>query len=94
MQVRAYKLGYMKLIVTLRKGKDTTMVDIQFLIVPCKSVYNCILGRPFAATLDILVSPVHLKSKYHNVSGEAVCTDLSGSHRIYKREAGETSTRH
>lgn len=61
-------------------------VDLQLLVVPCKRVYNCIVGRPFAITLDIVVSPVHLKMKYNNIHDELVMIniDLYGGKRIYK----------
>lgn len=50
------------------------------------SVYNCILGRPFATTLDTVASSVHPKLKYHNVHDKSVMISagLSGVKRIYK----------
>lgn len=54
-------------------------------MVSCKSVYNCILDRPFAAALDIVASPVHLKLKFHNLHGEPVIinVNLEGEKLIY-----------
>lgn len=55
------------------------MIDLYFLVVTSKSVYNYFLGKPFAATLDIMASPVYLKMKNHNLHNEhtTICTDLS-----------------
>lgn len=41
-------------------------------VVPCKNVYNCILLMPFAATLDVVASSVHIKFKYHNLQEEPI----------------------
>ncbi|MCI56831.1 hypothetical protein A2U01_0078082, partial [Trifolium medium] len=35
-------------------------------MVPCDSVYNCILGRPTLVALGAVPSTIHLKMKYHN----------------------------
>lgn len=58
----------------------------KFLVVNCRNVYICILGRPFAITFGIVASLVHLKLKYHNVYNEPITknTDLFGKKRIYK----------
>lgn len=68
-----------------KKG-GTLELEIQFPIVPCSSVYNCILGRPFAATLDAITSHVHLNIKYHNIQDEldTKIVDLTGNKRIYQ----------
>lgn len=59
---------------------------MQFLIVPYKRVYNCILWRPFATNLDIVPLLVHLKLKYQNILGESatINVDLEGAKRIYQ----------
>lgn len=36
------------------------------MIIPVVSIYNCILGRPTLAALDVATTTVHLKMKYHN----------------------------
>lgn len=55
-------------------------------MVPCTSIYNFILGRPFAIVLDVVASLVHLKVKYHNLKGELVTIngDLEGAKKIYQ----------
>lgn len=63
------------------------MVNLQFLVIPCKSVYNCIIGRPVEEILDEAASPVHLNGKpYHNAYYEILIigADLSGSWRMHK----------
>lgn len=44
------------------------------------------MGRPLAATLDIVALSVHLKLKYHNLQGESaiINADLEGEKRIYQ----------
>lgn len=49
--------GFMELMSTFRDGRYAKTIDLQFLVVPHKSLYTCILGKPFAATLDIVASP-------------------------------------
>lgn len=61
--------GYMELKVFVGDGKDIRKINSQFLFVPCRSVYKCVIGRPFAATLNAIASPVHHKFKYHNLQG-------------------------
>lgn len=62
--------GFIELMEIFIEGIDTIMVDVQLLVVPCKNVYNFILGRSFSTTLDIADSTVHQKMKYHNVHDE------------------------
>ncbi|KAI5447423.1 hypothetical protein KIW84_015036, partial [Lathyrus oleraceus] len=69
-------------------GQQKGYSNINFLIscFLCRSVYNCILGRPFASILDIVASPVHLKLGYHNLQGEltTIKDDLEGVKRIHQ----------
>lgn len=44
------------------------MMDIQFLVVPCKIVYKFILGRPSIAALDAILTNVYLQIKYHKAN--------------------------
>lgn len=69
------------------------MIDLYFMVVSSKSVYNFILGKPFAATLDIMASPVHLKMKNHNLHDEhaTICFDLSEENK-YTRLYNATRT--
>lgn len=61
---------FIKIMVNLNKGKDIEMMDISFMAVSCKSVNNCILGRSFSTTLDVISSTVYLKVRYCNVHDE------------------------
>jgi hypothetical protein len=56
-------------------------IEVQFLIIPCKSVYNCILGRPTLTALGAVFSIVHLKMKYHNAKNEVLTieADMTGA---------------
>lgn len=78
--------GYFELMATLGKGRDTRIIDLQCLMVSYKSVYNCILGRLFTDTLDMMAYHVHLKLKYHNVHDELVTINAVqfGTKRIHK----------
>lgn len=38
--------GYIELMVTIREELLTKTVKTPFLTLPCKSIYNCIIGRP------------------------------------------------
>lgn len=61
-------------------------MNSQFLVIHCKSVYNYILGRPFAVALDVVASLVHLKLFFHNLHGEPITINLNlkGAKRIYQ----------
>lgn len=76
------------MMVTLGEGKNTMTIEFQFLVILCKSVYNCILflGRPFTEILDTVSCSAHLKLKYHNVHEDLVtiCIDMS-EHRGYTK---------
>lgn len=65
---------------------DIQTISLQFLVVLCKCVYNCLLGIPFAAALDVVVSPVYLKLKFHNLHGEppTVNTNIEAAKMIYQ----------
>lgn len=78
--------GYAEIMILVGEGKDAWHVSSQFLVVPCRSVYNCILERPFAVTLNFVASPIHLKLKYHNLQGDPITikVDLEWEKRIYQ----------
>lgn len=44
MSIRSW--GYIELAVSVGEGKDIQTINFQFLVVPYRSVYNCILGKP------------------------------------------------
>lgn len=63
--------------VPVGEGQDAKMIYSQFLVVPYNNVLNWILGRPYAETLDVLASLVHLKLKYHNFHDDLVKINVS-----------------
>lgn len=76
--------GYEELMVNLEEGRDTMNIDSQLLDVPYRSVYNCLLERPFAETLDTITSLVHLKLKNYNLYDGSVTVkiNLYGAKRV------------
>lgn len=68
------------------EGRDTLIIDSEFLMVSYKNVYNCILGTSFVETLDAVASPLYLKLKFLNVHDEIVriSFDLFQLKRIYQ----------
>lgn len=75
----------MELLVSMGEGKNIRSIRIEFLVIPCKHIYNFILGRPFTTTLDAIASPVPLKLKYHNLNGEldVLHADLEVAKKIH-----------
>lgn len=63
-------------------------------MVPCESVYNCILGRPFLTPLDALASTIHLNMKYHNCFDEPTIIqgDLRRAHLIHETISKDPDT--
>lgn len=55
--------------ITRGKWDERRMVNVFFLVIPCKTVYNDILGRPHLAVLDTIAYLIHLRLKYHDESG-------------------------
>lgn len=78
--------GYIELNIFIGEGRDVQIVSSRFLAVIFKNVYNCILGRPIAVSLDDLASLAHFKLKFHSLHGELVTVnvDLEGVNRIYQ----------
>lgn len=85
-ETTTYPRGYMEPVISVGKEKEIWEVNSQFLVVPCMSVYNCILGWPIASTLDVVASLVHLNLEYYNLQGEstAISADVEEGKRIYK----------
>lgn len=71
--------------VTLGERRDIKNFDSLFLVIPCMSVYNFILGRPFVVTMDAMASLIHHKLKYRDIHDEptTIDIDLYGVKRIY-----------
>lgn len=53
--------GTGKFLVIIEKGDDERIVNMCFLVIPCRSVYNCIIERSFLKTLDGVASTIQLK---------------------------------
>lgn len=72
--------------ISVDKRKGVRAVNLHLLVVICKSTYNCILDRPFVTALDGVVSPIHLKLKFHNLHDEPVTinVDLVRAKRTYQ----------
>lgn len=77
--------GYVELMVSVGEESGLKSISTKFLVIPCKSLYNHILGRPFTTVLDVVTSPMHLKLKYHNLHKELVvlCTYLDMAKKIH-----------
>lgn len=60
-------------------------VKTPFLVLPCKSVYQCIIGRPALGRLGAAASTVHLKMKFYFTTNEIVTlhADLESSQRCH-----------
>ncbi|XP_072078047.1 uncharacterized protein [Arachis hypogaea] len=56
--------GYIWLQTTFGEYPNSKTVDIQYLIVDCRSPYNIILGRPTLNAFNAIVSTVHLCVKF------------------------------
>lgn len=66
-----------------QRGRWERNVSVRLLIVPCKNVFNSILGRPFLAVWRSSL-PDPLKMKYHNnfTKSVTVVADLYGAYCI------------
>lgn len=75
-----------ELSVSIKEGNDEKIVTVYFLVIPSRSVYNCILRRYFLVTLVVVASIIHLKMKYHNKFGESnfILTDLCRTRLIHQ----------
>ncbi|XP_058754185.1 uncharacterized protein LOC131627358 [Vicia villosa] len=77
--------GYVELIVTFGEGEASRQVKTRFLVIDCKTLYNCIIGRPTLAKLTAVPSTVHLKMKFYTKRGRVatVNADIEASRRIF-----------
>lgn len=76
---------YVELMVYVEEDRDLWFIKTQFMVIPVRAFYSCILGRAFFAVLDVVPSPVHLKLKYHNLHEESavLCTNLEAAKKIH-----------
>jgi hypothetical protein len=77
--------GYVDLIVTFGAEEAARSVKIQFLVVDCSSLYECILDREAIANLLAVPSTVHLKMKYYSTKGQVATLqgDIEAARRCF-----------
>lgn len=86
--------GYVDLIVTFREGETTKSINVQFLVVDCPSLYNCIMGRPALANLFTVSSTIHLKMKYYTMDGKVATLngDITAERKCFEAAAKNMSS--
>ncbi|XP_058764162.1 uncharacterized protein LOC131637579 [Vicia villosa] len=77
--------GYVELIVTFGEEEASRQVKTRFLVIDCKTLYNCIFGRPTLAELTAVPSTVHLKMKFYTKRGgvATINADIRAARRIF-----------
>ncbi|KAK2397422.1 hypothetical protein QL285_058998 [Trifolium repens] len=77
--------GYVDPVVTFGEGEAARSVKIQFLVVDCPSLYQCILGREAMANLLAVPSTAHLKMKYYTTKGHVATLhgDIEAARRCF-----------
>ncbi|XP_058741598.1 uncharacterized protein LOC131613981 [Vicia villosa] len=77
--------GYVELIVIFGEGEASRQVKTRFLVIDCKTLYNCITGQPTLAELTIVPSTVHLKIKFYTKRGRVatINADIEAARRIF-----------
>ncbi|MCI40200.1 hypothetical protein A2U01_0061432, partial [Trifolium medium] len=77
--------GYVDLIVTVDINETANSIKVQFLVVDCPSLYNCILGRTAIAELLAVPSTAHLKMKYYTNKGQVATLhgDIEAARRCF-----------
>ncbi|XP_058722915.1 uncharacterized protein LOC131594725 [Vicia villosa] len=81
--------GFVELIVSIGSVETTRAVKVQFLVINCPSIYQCILGRPTLAELIAVPSTVHLKLKYYTTKGQVATLhgDIEAARRCFEASA-------
>lgn len=64
--------GYLELKVMYRDEKLSRTAKTQFLVLPCKSLYNCIIWRLTLGRLGADASTVHLQMKFYSTDDEII----------------------
>ncbi|MCI10186.1 hypothetical protein A2U01_0031278, partial [Trifolium medium] len=77
--------GYVDLIITVGANETAKSVKVQFLVVNCPSLYQCILGRTAIADLLAVPSTAHLKIKYYTNKGQVATLhgDIESARRCF-----------
>lgn len=52
------------------------MVKTPFLVLPSKSVYNCVIGRLAVGRLEAVVSTIHLKMRFYTIKNDVKILDV------------------
>src|SRR3954469_4793692 len=78
--------GFVELIVSIGSAETTRVVKVQFLVIDCPSIYQCILGCPTLAELIAVPSTVHLKLKYYTIKGQVATIngDIEAAKRCFE----------
>ncbi|MCH91547.1 hypothetical protein A2U01_0012474, partial [Trifolium medium] len=78
--------GYVDLIVTFGINETAKSIKVQFLVVECPSLYQCILGRTTIADLLAVSSTAHLKMKYYTNKGQVATLhgDIEAARRCFE----------
>jgi hypothetical protein len=77
------QIGSIILSITFKKEGDhasARTIQVRFLVLPCDSNYNCILGRTTLTLLGAVPSTVHLKLKYHDTGNKIVTIEADKRH--------------
>lgn len=61
--------SFSQLMVTNGKKETWKLVNIQFFMIDCKSIFNCNFIRSTLATLGVISLKIHLKVNYHTNNG-------------------------
>lgn len=77
---RTTPLGNIELSVIYGERPLAWTVETAFLVLPCRSVYICIICRPTLSQLGAVASTVHLKMKFHSCKKEVITlnADMGG----------------
>jgi len=88
--------GYVELLVTFGEKEAKKTIKIQFLVIGCPSLYNCIIGRNglALAKLGAACSTAHLKLKYHVKDGiiASLNRDIKAAKRCFFQENKTNNT--
>ncbi|XP_058750816.1 uncharacterized protein LOC131623827 [Vicia villosa] len=81
--------GFVELIVSIGSAETARAIKVQFLVIDCPSIYQCILGRLTLAELIAVPLTVHLKLKYHTTKGHVATLngDIEEARRCFEASA-------
>ncbi|XP_058765791.1 uncharacterized protein LOC131639306 [Vicia villosa] len=81
--------GFVELIVSIGSAETARAIKVQFLVIDCPPIYQCILRRPTLAELIAVPSTVHLKLKYYTAKGQVATLngDIEAARRCFEASA-------